>query len=509
MEGIQKEGEKNMQNRSPKAGKKSERGVALFIAIFALLLISVVAMALMVMAGTETSLNSNYKTSVQAFYDARAGVEEARGRLWAGNPNSIAPQVFNAAGVMPVGNVLYITNPAAGEVVNPLNTAANNPYADNQYASEWGTNPPAGSTMTSSVWTQAGVPIAGPLYKWVRVTPVTERSENMDVNGDGAIDGANALFYDGVQQFPFNPANPASPAPPANVGATPYQVFEVTALAVTPLGSQRIVQYKVSPTNLNLKFPSALTFDGLAPTYNAPNSNPFDMNGNDRSGSNPAPACTVPPQTAKPAVGVVSIADIATAASGIPANRLNHYLGSGGTPSIGNIASLLPSTENSVSSLNQLVQQIAKAGTVVTGPATQGSINMGSPLNPQITVVQADPNVPGSTGDLTLTGNNTGYGILVVTGTLTFSGNSGWRGVVLVIGQGSLQENGGGNNEFDGAMLVAKTLDAQGHPLPTLGAPVVNWNGGGGNGVYYDSCWIANATSGSNYQVLSFREISQ
>ena len=39
---------------------------------------------------------------------------------------------------------------------------------------------------------------------------------------------------------------------------------------------QRIVQYVTAPTNLNLTFPSALTFDGLTPTYNAPSSNPFD-----------------------------------------------------------------------------------------------------------------------------------------------------------------------------------------------------------------------------------------
>ena len=481
-----------MQTRSPKANRKSERGVALFIAIFALLLISVVALALMVMAGTETSLNSNYKTSVQAFYDARAGVEEARGRLWSGNPNFLGTLVIPAAtGVMPVGNATYILNPAAGEVVNPLDMSAGNAYADREYFSEWGSNPPAAAQTTTSVWTLPGVPVAGPLYKWVRITPRTEKSENMDVNGDGAFDNTFPLFYDGSQQMLSNQI-PAT--------STAYQVFELTALAVTPSGSQRMVQYTVAPVNLNLQFPSALTFDGLTPIYNAPNSNPFDMNGNDRSGSNPAPACSVPPQPAKPAVGVVSNGDIALAESTIPNNRLNHYLGAGGTPSVSNISSGLPVNENSVSSLNNLVAQIEKVATVVAGPATQGDINMGSAANPQITVVN---------GDLTLTGNNTGYGILVVTGTLTFSGNSGWRGVVLVVGQGNLVENGGGNNEFDGAVLVAKTLNAAGQPLATLGAPVVNWAGGGGNGVYYDSCWIANASSGVNYAVLSFRELSQ
>jgi hypothetical protein len=163
------------------------------------------------------------------------------------------------------------------------------------------------------------------------------------------------------------------------------------------------------------------------------------------------------------------------------------------------VSGLLPNSENTVTSLNQLVADITKvANNVISGPTN--SVPMGSASNPQITVVN---------GDLTLAGNNTGYGILVVTGTLTFSGNTGWRGVVLVIGQGNLVENGGGNNEYDGAVLVAKTLNATGQPLATLGAPVVNWNGGGGNGVYYDSCWINNATAGLTYKVLGFREISQ
>src|SRR5690242_19207600 len=253
----------NMQNRSPKTSRKSERGVALFIAIFALLLISVVALALMVMAGTETSLNSNYKTSVQAFYDARAGVEEARGRMWSSHPNFIGPLIIPAAtGVMPIGAAAYIRNPAGAEVVNPTDTSVGNIYADRQYANEWGGNPPAASTMIASISPQAGVP--GPLYKWVRITPRTERSAGIDVNGDGNLDNTQPLFYDGSQQVLQNQIPPT---------ATAYQVFEFTALAVTPTGSQRLVQYVAAATSLNLKSPSALTFDGLTPNYNAPSSN--------------------------------------------------------------------------------------------------------------------------------------------------------------------------------------------------------------------------------------------
>lgn len=470
---------------------KSEQGAALFIAIFALLLVSAVALGLMDMAGTETSLNANYKTSVQAFYDARAGVEEGRGRLWTGNPNALGGFVTAPGTTMGAGQVRYILNPAAGETVNPTDMSAGNPYADRQYATEWGVNPPAGAPTIGSISTQAG--IAGPLYKWVRITPRTELSAGIDVNGDGVLDNANPLYYDGTQQM-------LSSQIPANDPA--YQVFEVTALAVTQGGGQRMVQYTVAPTILGLDFPSALTFDGPAPAYTAPNSNPSWLNGNDRSGANQLAGCTVPVQPAKSAIGVVANGDIATAESGIPANRLINYDGSGGAPSVNNIAGLLPPTEQTVTNLQNLVQNITKvANNVLAGPASGlTAAQLGSAANPQITVVN---------GDLTLSGSGTGYGILVVTGTLTFSGGWGWRGVVLVVGQGNMQENGGGSNEFDGAVLVAKTLDGAGNPLAALGTPVVNWNGGGGNGVFYDSCWVNNATAGVTYKVLSFREIGQ
>jgi hypothetical protein len=474
-----------------KANTKSERGVALFIAIFALLLISVVALGLMLMAGTESALNSNYKSSVQAFYDAKAGAEEGRGRMWSGNPNAFGSFVVASGSTLAVGEVRYLLNPASGETVNPADMSSTNPYADTQYSREWGSNPPTSSPTIASVSSQAG--IAGPLYKWVRITPRTEQSAGIDVNGDSVLDNANPLYYDGTQQF-------LSSQIPS--GDTAYQVFEITALSVTPAGSQRMVQYTVSPTNLNLSLPAALTFDGPTPNYNAPSSNPFSMNGNDRSGSNPMPGCTLSAQAPKPALGVVNNSDVAIAESTIPGNRLDHYLGSGATPSVSNISTSLPTNEQSVTSLQNLVQTITNvANNVLTGPVSGlTAAELGSASNPQVTVVN---------GDLTLSGNSTGYGILVVTGTLTFSGGNGWRGIVLVIGQGNIQQNGGGNNEFDGAVLVAKTLNSSGQLLTTLGTPLLNWNGGGGNGVFYDSCWVNNATSGLTYKVLSFREIAR
>src|SRR5258708_20473960 len=97
---------------------RKQRGAALLIAIFSLLLISAVAIALMMMAGTESSISANYKSSLQAFYSAKAGIEEGRGRLWSGNANPLAPSSGFPA-FLPGGQVWYIINPASGETVDP------------------------------------------------------------------------------------------------------------------------------------------------------------------------------------------------------------------------------------------------------------------------------------------------------------------------------------------------------------------------------------------------------
>src|SRR6266403_561675 len=92
--------------------KHSEAGVALLIAISALLLISVVAIALIVAAGMETSLSGNYRSSTGAYYAARAGLEEGRGRLLTRNPdyfNATSPAFIPPT--LTLHQVRYVTNP--------------------------------------------------------------------------------------------------------------------------------------------------------------------------------------------------------------------------------------------------------------------------------------------------------------------------------------------------------------------------------------------------------------
>ena len=89
--------------------RRSQNGSALLIAIFTLLLIGAVAIGLIMMSLTQNSISANYKSSLQAFYNAKAGLEEGRGRLFGANPNPLSALGF--PNTLLANEVWYITNP--------------------------------------------------------------------------------------------------------------------------------------------------------------------------------------------------------------------------------------------------------------------------------------------------------------------------------------------------------------------------------------------------------------
>jgi hypothetical protein len=488
-----------MKNLSKNRNMNTESGVALLIALIALLLISGAAVAMIVASGSEGALNGNYRSSSSAYYAALAGLEEGRGRLLPTNPNPIAP-VFAT-----VNQVQYIANPnaAAGETTANILTT----YPDNEYNAEFGVPPvPLGPPVASTSGANAAN-IPGPMYKWVRINPVTEKSINADVNGDGIKDPATPLYYDSGLTPPAIIVNP-NPPPTAN------QVYEITSLAVLPNGSEKLLQYLVAPQTYNLNFPSALTLAGNVGAFAGANSNPYHVNGTDGSGSAPAVPGCIPNGPAKDAIGVTNAAGVSTVTAGIPGNRTSNYTGvSGSTPDVANVP--LNSTLSSPATLDQLVQNIRNnADAVIPNPPNPPNYNnsgttynFGGPGWPT-GMSASNPQTVYVDGSFDL-GPNTGYGLLVVTGNFTYHGNSGWKGIILVIGNGTTTfvGNGGGNGSFDGAIFVATTRDANGNLLPNFGSVNFDISGGGGNGIYYNSCWVNNVQKPPTYKVLSFKEI--
>jgi hypothetical protein len=283
-----------------------------------------------------------------------------------------------------------------------------------------------------------------------------------------------------------------------------YQpVYELTALAVTPADARRMTQEEVALLSLP-PLPSGLTFDGPNPTFaHVPNSNQYGVSGIDNHIDNRTGMSCGAGQASMPAIGGWDSNAVTALVNAIPATRAGNYTGSGGsTPDVQNVGGLLASQWKTVDGLNALVSlltSVASPGNIYSG--TQSDINVGSDAAPQITVVN---------GDLTLSGRTAGSGILVVTGILTFNGTPTFDGVILVIGKGYMAVSGGGNGTVSGAVFVGRTLDSSGNPLPSgsaPGSPTVDWSGGGGNGIQFDSCYTTSMNNLLYYQQLALHEL--
>lgn len=511
------------RKRRPIRQRHSESGVALLIAIFVLLLVSIVAIALLISSGTETALGANYRSSSNVYYASLAGLEEARGRLLPRNANyfnNTNPGFLPPIGTtLPVGQVRYLTNPLGAE--NVLTA-----YADTEYSTEFTGAPTIQTAASVSGNNAQGIP--GPFFKWVRINAATEQSIQTDVDQDSSLDSTTPLSYDPAHLDSFGNLKPSlivSTSPPP----TAVQALEITSLAVLPNGSQKLLQYLVAPTTLNLNvpfpnLPAALTFAGnkvgdkSAYTFpvppnglSVPTSGSFLINGNDQFS---AGSCA-PGSTPVYAIGYTNNSDssgstitTAIAAGTHPAN----YTGYGGTtPNTNPVAASLASNLQTVAGLDNLVQTITQnADLVLNGPLTQSDASNYFPAwmsstNPATVVVN---------GDFTFNGwHSTGYGILLVTGQFTYDPDTSWNGLVLVIGKGIMYSHQGGVGQINGAVFLATTVDASGNPLPygsPLNSPLFDFEPGAGSyGIYYSNCWAKYVQVPWTYKVLSFHEISQ
>ena len=258
-----------------------------------------------------------------------------------------------------------------------------------------------------------------------------------------------------------------------------------------------MLQVEVGQDTFQFNAPAALTLDGAGDTFSTGNSSQFGVNGND---SNSVCGGSVGPNV--PAVGVPDDADktatitqISDAVNGNTGKMNNYQSGSNTTPDVQNVFTGLPSTLQTKTSLQDLMSTVKADVTqpVINGPATDGSFTSpGTLAAPQIIYVN---------GDLTLSGNFTGYGILVVTGTFTAKGSNTWNGLIFVVGAGNFIDKG--TSTFNGAVVVGNTTGTG----TTLGAPNVDVSGGGNGGVNYSSGCIAQASQLTTYHVISMREL--
>lgn len=185
--------------------RREERGVALILTIFGLLLLTAVAAAMMFSSDSETMIAMNYRDSQVASYGAVAGLQEARDRI---HPvfgdlalAGFLPTNTPDAGPLIGGYVLYILNPNPHKnetvaSIAPWNwNGGNNPYFDYELCQEnmWsGTvtigTPGVACSGASAVPSNACTDVtAGGVGGWCRYYDNSANATNWqlkDTNGD-------------------------------------------------------------------------------------------------------------------------------------------------------------------------------------------------------------------------------------------------------------------------------------------------------------------------------------
>jgi hypothetical protein len=126
--------------------------------------------------------------------------------------------------------------------------------------------------------------------------------------------------------------------------------------------------------------------------------------------------------------------------------------------------------------------------------ASPGKDDLGTAANPKLTFVNGNCEI-----------NDNGAGMLVVTGTLTLKGDFSYAGVVLVLGTGSIIRNGGGGGGIYGGLVMA-ALDRNDTGGKFLAKPSFNTNGGGNSDIKYNSLNVENAFQTLGPSVKGVRE---
>jgi hypothetical protein len=195
---------------------RRETGIALMVALFALLLLSAIGMGMMYTANTETMIGSNYREVQIATFGAYSGLWEGRDRLMYDTGTS-SNMVTLPAGLpsTSAANVIYIINPSGGETVAPWDYT--NAFADTELCHEnvlglTGANgiPCSGSTAfpSGTSWFanyddssgSGSYHLSNPLpFKWARIQLKTDNATPVPISG--STSGVQ-VCWDGQNQIP-------------------------------------------------------------------------------------------------------------------------------------------------------------------------------------------------------------------------------------------------------------------------------------------------------------------
>jgi hypothetical protein len=197
----------------------------------------------------------------------------------------------------------------------------------------------------------------------------------------------------------------------------------------------------------------------------------FDIDGRDHYAT--APWDTVPGGTSL--LGVATTFDPTTITTTLNNSQADNIVGAGGTPSV------------QASPVNLDVPAMAAAFNLMADYTVAG--NQTNPVLPSWGAL-GDLKIIHFTGDLDISGNMTGAGVLVIDGNFRMGGTINWEGVVICLGD--VDVVGGGNaKNIVGALLVQ-------------GSVAGNSDVNGNVKVLYSSQMLQNLNMLSKYEISSW-----
>ena len=233
-----------------KAMRKKERGMALLLTLFALLLISGIGLFMVLSSNTENSIDANYGSSLRAYYSARSGLEEARDRIKypSSSPGGLADLLPQDIAGNPNG-VLYILNPAGGETVDPTDLTSS--YFDDELCHAYNSGTPKGIKCATvpnvKNWQMPPQPALAPAsgqlgYKWIRINMKTNRTADpyfVDQVGAGATLDTRVCWDGRAEQL--SPGGSCD----ANGMQTVYMLTSLAAPSQSASSARKLLQIEV------------------------------------------------------------------------------------------------------------------------------------------------------------------------------------------------------------------------------------------------------------------------
>jgi len=495
--------------------RRNERGIALLLCILSLMLLTGIAVGLMYMTNSETLINDNYKSSEQAYFAALAGLQNVRERM---SPASTgAHAIANLPTTMPgnANSILYILNPRNASDTVSLGVIQDNTqkYYDGELCTELtgqgqacSVGPGSSTTAVEDPPSYGGastVPAMGMLnYKWVRVNlkangataPYYTNNTNLSTTKGTQVcwDGSHEVLLGGVVTACSN-ASTARYTP----------VYQLTSLAVTPLGATRMAQMEVA-------------LDPPVNTKGAVDSEDHvDLNG--KLDINAYDYCSCQCQldakgnctnvyVSRPGKTCDASKYAIYASSSVDNPKPSESFLSGQTPPI---AQNQPWPYD----LNSLVARYLPTATNVTGSPYNWNCTGGSCGTHSSPTFGIPPTMPPSPpdnpvgpanmasqityipGDVQLTSSPTGNGVLIVNGNLDIHGGLNFYGLVIVTGVVSF--TGGGSDQVNlyGALIAGQQS-------------LVDNQLGGSMAINFDQCALPTRDNTQPPKMLSTRELN-